>query len=388
MKTPLEEGPPPAFSDARNLRQKARAAGLDPNYWYPVERDSGIRPGEVREVVFWKHSIALFRGYDGTLRAIRNRCAHRQLKLSLGEVRGCDLVCAYHGWTYDGAGNVVAVPHDLFGRSKVSMTIPSYPVKVRYGLIWIFPGDPALAEERAIPDIPELEGPDAWSRVVIDNTWRAHHSIIIDNVSDFTHAHLHRKYQPFSDARLLEYETVEDRVDLSYEAKVGRGRFTGKFVDHKRLDTNHMDLCYDYPYQWSNTDDEIKHWLFVLPIDEHTSRSFFIFYFKSLKVPFLPVPLRGRALQVVLDVFNRISIGPLLDQDGVVVEAEQEAYDVHWAAPPVELNPVVKAFQELTVRKWQAYLEDSANDKGASDTGADDARADNEAVRRLASGDD
>jgi hypothetical protein len=63
-------------------------------------------------------------------------------------------------------------------------------------------------------------------------------------------------------------------------------------------------------------------------------------------------------------------------------------YDVRWDAPPVELNPAVKAFQELTVRKWQAYLVDSANDKGASDTGADDARADNEAVRRLASGDD
>ena len=80
----------------------------------------------------------------------------------------------------------------------------------------------------------------------------------------------------------------------------------------------------------------------------------------------------------MLDVFNRISIGPLLDQDGVVVEAEQEAYDVHWDAPPVELNPVVKAFQELTVRKWQAYIEDPATNAGTDDGG----------VRRLASGDD
>src|SRR5256885_8139636 len=35
-------------------------------------------------------------------------------------------------------------------------------VKVRYGLIWIFPGNPALADHRQIPDIPELEGDNPW----------------------------------------------------------------------------------------------------------------------------------------------------------------------------------------------------------------------------------
>ena len=302
---------PPAFEDAHNLRQKARAAGMDPNYWYAVEQEKNIRPGQVREVVFWKRSIALFRGKDGQFRAILNRCAHRQLKLSLGEVKGCDLVCAYHGWTYDGDGRVVDVPHDLFGQPMPSFRIQSYPVKVRYGLVWIFPGERALASTRAIPDIPELEGVGAWPRIVIDLSWRAHHSMIIDNVSDFTHGHLHRKYQPFDDAKLLRHETVGDSVNLLYEAKVGRGKVTGKFVDHRRLDTNHIDLCYEYPYQRSNTDGEIKHWLFVLPIDERTSRTFFVFYFKALKIPFLPVPLRGRALQVVLDIAKRLSIGPL-----------------------------------------------------------------------------
>ncbi len=355
-----DKGPPPAFAEARNLRQKVRAAGLDPNYWYAVELARNVRPGEVREVVFWKHSIALFRGDDGRPRAVLNRCAHRQLKLSLGEVDGCNLVCAYHGWTYDGDGRVVAIPHELFGRAMPKFAISSYPVREQYGLIWIFPGDPALADRRSIPEIPELEGDDPWPRVVVDFKVGGHHSMIIDNVSDFTHAHLHRKYKPFTEAKLLHYETVDDRVHMSYEAKIGRGRVTGKFVDHARLDTNHMDLCYEYPYQWSNTDDEIKHWLFVLPIDERTSRTFFIFYFKSLKIPFLPFALRGRVLQLVLDVFKPLSTAPLLGQDVFAVEAEQQAYERHWDAPPTELNPIVRAFQELTVRKWQAHVEGKA----------------------------
>jgi hypothetical protein len=35
------------------------------------------------------NTVALFRLSDGRLGAIENRCAHRQLKLSVGQVQGC-----------------------------------------------------------------------------------------------------------------------------------------------------------------------------------------------------------------------------------------------------------------------------------------------------------
>ena len=59
----------------------------------------------------------------------------------------------------------------------------------------------------------------------------------------------------------------------------------------------------------------------------------------------------------VLWIANRLLIAPLLDQDRTAVEAEQSAYAQHWSAPIAELNPAVRAFQEVTVRKWQAYLD-------------------------------
>src|SRR5438093_5762638 len=95
-----------------------------------------------------------------------------------------------------------ASPHELFSREMPSFRVASYPIKVRYGLIWIYPGEPARAEEHTIPDIPELEGPHRWACASTEFTWRAHHSMIIDNVSDFTHAHLHRKHNPFDWAEL------------------------------------------------------------------------------------------------------------------------------------------------------------------------------------------
>ena len=53
-----EPQPPPSFSTAKNRRQKVRACGMDPNYWYAVEFDDAIKPGEVKAVKFWKRSIA------------------------------------------------------------------------------------------------------------------------------------------------------------------------------------------------------------------------------------------------------------------------------------------------------------------------------------------
>jgi phenylpropionate dioxygenase-like ring-hydroxylating dioxygenase large terminal subunit len=359
MSRPLasDNRPPPDFENAANLRQKARAAGLDPNYWYAVEIDRNLAKGKVVEVVFWKRSIALFRGADGSVSAIENRCVHRQLKLSQGEVQGCNLVCLYHGWTYDGSGEVVEMPHDLFGREMPKLRVQSFPVQVRYGLIWIFPGDRALAETRRIPEIPELEGSNPWACQPISLAWQSHHSMIIDNVSDFTHQHLHRRYRPFRNAKLQNFETVGDEVVLDYAAEIGRGPLSQRFVDRKRVDADHIALGYRYPYQWSNTGDAIKHWLFVLPIDERNSRAFFLFYFKSLKVPFLPVLIPNRLMRLILRLANRWLIGPLLAQDGTAVEAEQEGYERHWDAPLTELNPVVRAFQTLTVRKWQDYCD-------------------------------
>ena len=347
---------PPSFTEARNPRQKARAAGLHPDYWYAVEYDRAVQPGRVVEIQFWKTSIALYRGRDGQLRALENRCAHRQLKLSAGDVDNCNLVCAYHGWTYDGDGRVVQIPHDLFGRSMPSFKVRTYPVKVRYGLIWIFPGDPANADQRKIPDIAELEGEKPWACVPIDFTWQAHHSMIIDNVSDFTHAHLHRKYRPFVDAKLVRCEMLADRVFVSYNAKIGRGRITSLFVDRNRVNTDSIELCHEYPYQWSNTGGKIKHWCFVLPIDERTSRAFFLFYFDALKIPFTPLRIPQWLMMPLLKIANSISIKPLLRQDGFAVEREQEGYDVHFDAPLAELNPAVNFFQQLTIRKWEEHL--------------------------------
>lgn len=352
---------PPSFEQARTRRQKARAAGLDPDYWYAVERSKNLRRGGHFETKFLGRSIAVFRGEDGRVRAVENRCAHRHIKLTQGEVVDCRLVCPYHGWSYDGQGRA-KIPHDLFGKKEPAITIPAVPVQERYGLIFIFPGDVAMSTKRQIPSIPELEGPRPWPHAVVQLDCPGHHSMLLENVSDFTHGFLHRKFEPFSGTDLLRIESMGDRVELEYNSKIGAGRLQDLFIERGDGGCDHMLACYDYPYHWSNTEGRIKHFLFTLPMDRDRNRHIFIFYLRpgAIRLPGLgPVP-RFLA-DKMMKLSERTTLRPLLSQDVWVIGHEQQGWERHWDKPAPELSPVVKAFQDLTIRKWSEYLERKNN---------------------------
>lgn len=297
---------PPAFEEATNLRQRVRAAGLDPDHWYAVEYARAVRPGTTVATRFWGAPIALTRARNGTVFAHEDR----------GEGR-------------------------------------PYPVRRRYGLVWVFPGDAARAAATPLPEVPELEGPSPWAYVPIDFTWRAHHSMVIDNLCDLTHAHLHRRFTSFQPGRLLASEADDTRVLLRYEARVGP-------LVRTAVAPSPMTICYEYPYhwaafEWSGIEGPIKYWTFLLPLDARTTRVFFVMSYDALRIPGLPFRLPRRLVRWALRAVQPV-VRSLLDQDGVALEAEQAGYEAHWAQPVTELNPAVSLLHRLTTRKWEAVL--------------------------------
>lgn len=336
----------PGFLEAKNRRQKARAAGLSPDHFYPVAQSQKLRRGTVLETRFWGRSIALFRDETGRAHALEDRCAHRQLKLSGGQVKGCNLVCQYHGWEYGSDGKLMAIPHDLGGKPFPNLRVHSFPVQERYGLVWIFPGDPKRASEKTLPELPELDGKKRWGHSVVDGEWKTHHSMVIDNVADLMRTHPHSRFQPFRDARVTRCEALGDRVEVRYEATLGS---SSENILRRFVDTNRVELRYEYPYLWSNIDDKIKSWCFVLPMDQQTSHTFFLF---AIKTPQLPPWL----LERLLSAFSKHLVTPLLSDDRRACEAELQAYSRHFDAPIAEFNPAVGLCQQLTIRKWEEYL--------------------------------
>lgn len=351
----IELGPDPnrRLPRAREVRQ----VGPSGNYWYAVELDKNLGKGEIKEVRFWGQSIALFRGRDGVVRAVENRCAHRQLALTTGVVEGTHITCQYHGWRYDGCGRCVSIDHEL-GKKRTKLPkiqIEAYPIQIKYGLIWMFPGDPELATQVPLPQIPQLIGDERWPVVPIDVTIRSHFSMVVENVCDFNHAYLHRHKQPFTEPVLNRYWRENETINVLYDTSFHNSYLARFFAEKRELDQIH--LWYQYPYQGSDIGGKYLHWLFLLPEDERTTRCFFLFLFGPIQIPGTKRNIPDFVKKPFLELANKLYIRPLLAEDQWALEAEQKGFDQHQDNPFYELNPIVPEFQSLTIERFKSYNE-------------------------------
>ena len=82
-------------------RPDIRKTGIHPNFLYPVARSDNVKTGKPHGVSFAGEPIVLVRTERGTVYALEDRCAHRQIPLHLGVVEKDCIKCAYHGWRFD-----------------------------------------------------------------------------------------------------------------------------------------------------------------------------------------------------------------------------------------------------------------------------------------------
>lgn len=348
----------------KSRREQVRSVGQSGNYWYAMEMSSKLKKGQSVEVIFWKSPIALYRGEDGKVNAIENRCPHRQLRLTSGIVQGNEITCQYHGWSFDGCGKCTGISHEL-GKGKAKDSLPnikvnSYPVQEKYDLIWVFPGDPALADKVSIPEVPQLTQDEPWEFVPLDFTLKAHFSMILENVCDFNHAFLHRKFKPFTDPHLLGTRHEGDIIYVDYETDMSQSSAVKTAGEKKGAGLEDMTLWYHYPYQGSNTADKYLHWLFMTPMDEGTTHCFFVFLLGPLEIPFINKPVPKFLRKTVIRLANFFYIVPLLKEDVYILQEEMLGQERHPHIQHLEFNPIVGEFQKLSIKKWNEYIHTEA----------------------------
>ncbi len=272
---------------------------------------------------------------------------------------GDNIICQYHGWTYDGCGKCIAISHEI-GTSKKdklpNIEIRSYPVQEKYGLIWVFPGAPELADTVTIPTIPQLDQKKPWKFIPIDMTINAHFSMILENVCDFNHAFLHRDLRPFTDPHLREYYREGDTITMEYDTDLSQSQLVKVAGEKQGKDFDRMTLWYNYPFQASNISDKYLHWLFMVPIDEKTTRCFFIFLFGSLEIPVVRWQIPQFLRKPLIRLINKFYVIPLLNQDLWALTEEQQAHDRHPDEHHYEFNPIVSEFQKMSLEKWEQYV--------------------------------
>jgi len=114
-----------------------------PDYWHPVMLSRSLREGKPQSLTLFGDKIMFLRE-GGTAYALKDRCPHRGVPLSLGRREFCGTFsCRYHGWTFDlKSGALVAALTDgpesaMVGKARVA----TYPVAERAGIVWMFHGD-------------------------------------------------------------------------------------------------------------------------------------------------------------------------------------------------------------------------------------------------------
>ncbi|MBF8178629.1 aromatic ring-hydroxylating dioxygenase subunit alpha [Herminiimonas contaminans] len=152
--------------------------------WYPIAWSRDIsRTLSARKIV--EQEVVLFRTEAGGVVAMEDACPHRLLPLSMGKLKGDAIECGYHGMTYDCSGKCVRVP----GQEIVppSAIVKTYPTHENMGLVWIWMGNPTLADKSKVFDLPQYHDP-AWSSAEGDALEiKANYLSLADNLCDPAH---------------------------------------------------------------------------------------------------------------------------------------------------------------------------------------------------------
>ncbi|WP_339706403.1 aromatic ring-hydroxylating dioxygenase subunit alpha [uncultured Sphingosinicella sp.] len=151
--------------------------------WYVAGWASELGSGNIARTVLGE-PVLIFRSGDGAAAALLDRCPHRALPLSMGDVKRGIVRCAYHGMEFDGTGTCVRIPSQ--DKIPPSARVRAFPLVERNGLLWIWPGDASRADSSKIPDLYWLSHPHWGARGTTFNVkcnWR----LIIDNLMDLTH---------------------------------------------------------------------------------------------------------------------------------------------------------------------------------------------------------
>lgn len=351
----------PPCPTQRTIPQDLRRTRLHPDNWVPLACSRELRPGCALSASFAGEPIVLVRPGQGAPFALEDRCAHRQVPLHTGVVKGERLQCTYHCWTYDRSGRCVSVPY-LDPERRMPNGVRSYPLREAYGFLWVFPGDPAKAETAWFPYIPEYADTDYKLRT-LDRRIACHYSFMHENLMDMNHQFLHRKLMGKIRATLLDVVEEEHRVEARYSfARLGgRQSFGEKLMigearrRPEKRDNNLMRICTEYPHQWLTFEIEgadkpaLVLWNFYTPLDKDSRSNRTLGLMLVRKPKKLPPGALAAFWPLVIWFTESI-----FQEDQTIVEQEQAAFEAQGADWNQEINPPILALRRLLQRRGVA----------------------------------
>ena len=283
------------------------------NQWYAIMESKEVKSRPVG-VTRLNEKLVLWRDSKGVLSCIFDQCCHRGASLSLGCIKGDEIECPFHGFTYDGLGKVKTIPAN--GRAAVvpeRFKVNAYSVKEAYGLIWLWYGE---NNGQSLPEIPFFEElKDGFTYGTFAEVWDVHYTRAIENQLDVVHLpFVHDTTIGKGNRTIVHGPVVEwdgDLMTFYVDNSVDDGKTIPlkphEIENYKQL----FSLQYHVPNLWQNRiSSKVRIFAAFAPIDETHTKIYLRFYQK-----FIPLPMVGPLIVRISNIFNRI----ILHQDRRVV---------------------------------------------------------------------
>lgn len=252
--------------------------------WHPVAESVDLDTGNSFAVTLLGDRLALWRGPDGAVVAVPDRCPHREAPLSAGSVERGILRCAYHGWSFGDGGRCVGIPSaGADAAVPAAAHLAAAHVEERYGLVWV-----CLAEPTG--DIPVIahEHDPAFRRINSGiKRWEVSAPRMVDNFCDVSHfPWVHRG--TFGTAQSPEVPRIElgdlgdgwygyrYEVDADNPAEAAIATGVSDEVVHRRMSTGfHLPLTVRSTIEYETG---LEHVLLLCstPVDDVTSLFTFV----------------------------------------------------------------------------------------------------------------
>lgn len=223
------------------------------DFWYVVALSSQLKSNAVLSRTVLGEWLAIFRGDDGKPVALRDRCIHRNSRLSPGKVCNGHLHCPYHGWVYDKTGTVTHVPAE----GDHPTPLPTRPTlrhdtleQDGYIYVRLTPSPPPHPPTSLPPPfpMPHYRHP-GWATVRVINRFQNTVTNCAENFIDIPHtAFVHPGVFRQSRKQMIEM-TVERRdgsVVVEYRNETNNLGWFSRFLNGDRHEIRHTD-CFHMP---------------------------------------------------------------------------------------------------------------------------------------------
>lgn len=259
------------------------------NQWYVILESCEVgkkKPIKVRRL---NETLTLWRDSSEKVNCIADRCCHRGASLSCGRIVNDQIECPFHGFLFDGDGNVTLIPAN--GKNtKVpdSQNVKSYITFEQYGLIWIWWGDINKKTEKPFffEELAEM------SYSTYTDSWNAHYSRCIENQLDVVHLpFIHKTTIGGGNKTLVNgpVVTVKNELLTFYvDNRVDDGKTTplkpNEIPDYEKL----FHLQFHYPNIWQNfISDKMRIFAAFVPVDDENTLIYLRNYQKFIRIPLL-----------------------------------------------------------------------------------------------------